>query len=165
MIRKVVGEMTASGLRTVDYASGYSNRVDVAVRQALLTGMGQLTGQISRMNGQALGTDKYEVDWHPGARPDHAKWQGRVWTYQQLVDVCGLGSAPVCWAGIAVIPTTLFWKGFLSEIILINGWQKWTGRKRRKSRTGEKNTIPMKQRRNSGKWKRRCGRNGKRCSC
>lgn len=92
MIRRVVGEITASGLRTVDYASGHSNRVDVAVRRALLAGMGQLTGQISRMNGQALGTDKYEVDWHPGARPDHAKWQGRVWTYQQLVDVCGLGS-------------------------------------------------------------------------
>ena len=94
LIRKVVGQMTASGLRTVDYASGHSNRVDVAVRRALLTGMGQLTGQISRMNGQALGTDKYEVDWHPGARPDHAKWQGRVWTYQQLVDICGLGSGP-----------------------------------------------------------------------
>lgn len=94
MIRKVVGEMTASGLRTVDYASGHSNRVDVAVRRALLTGMGQLTGQISRMNGQALGTDKYEIDWHHGARPDHAKWQGRVWTYQQLVDVCGLGTGP-----------------------------------------------------------------------
>lgn len=94
VIRKVVGEMTASGLRAVDYASGHSNGVDVAVRRALLTGMGQLTGQISRMNGQALGTDKYEVDWHPGARPDHAKWQGRVWTYQQLVDVCGLGSGP-----------------------------------------------------------------------
>lgn len=94
MIRKVVGEMTASGLRTVDYASGHSNRVDVAARRALLTGMGQLTGQISQMNGQALGTDKYEVDWHPGARPDHAKWQGRVWMYQQLIEVCGLGTGP-----------------------------------------------------------------------
>ena len=94
LIRKIVREMTASGLRTVSYSTWHSNRVDVAVRRALLTGMGQLTGQISRMNGQALGTDKYEVDWHPGARPDHAKWQGRVWTYQQLVDVCGLGSGP-----------------------------------------------------------------------
>lgn len=92
LIRRVVREMTASGLRTVDYASGRSNRVDVAARRALLTGMGQLTGQISRINGQVLGTDKYEVDWHPGARPDHAVWQGRVWTYQQLVEVCGLGS-------------------------------------------------------------------------
>ncbi len=27
LIRKVVGQMTASGLRTVDYASGHSNRV------------------------------------------------------------------------------------------------------------------------------------------
>lgn len=94
LIRKVVGQMTSSGLRTVDYATGHSNRVDVAARRALLTGMGQLTGQISRMNGQKLGTDRYEVDWHPGARPDHAKWQGRVWTYQQLVDVCGLGTGP-----------------------------------------------------------------------
>lgn len=92
MIRKVVGEMTASGLRTVDYASGHSNRVDVAVRRALLTSMGQLTGHISDMNGQKLGTDKFEVDWHPGARPDHAVWQGRVWSRQQLVEVCGLGT-------------------------------------------------------------------------
>lgn len=92
LIRRVAGGLAASGLRTVDYASGHSSRVDVAARRALLTGMGQLAGQISRMNGQALGTDKYEVDWHPGARPDHAKWQGRVWTWQQLVDVCGLGS-------------------------------------------------------------------------
>ncbi len=92
LIRKVVGEMTASGLRTVDYADGHSNRVDVAARRALLTGMGQLTGHISDMNGQKLGTDRYEVDWHPGARPDHAVWQGRVWTRQQLVEVCGLGS-------------------------------------------------------------------------
>ncbi len=94
LIRKVVGQMTSSGLRAVDYASGRSNRVDVAARRALLTGMGQLAGQISRINGQKLGTDKYEVDWHPGARTDHAKWQGRVWTYQQLMDVCGLGTGP-----------------------------------------------------------------------
>lgn len=92
LIRRVVKELTDSGLRTVDYATGHSNRVDVAARRALLTGMGQLTGQISLMNGQALGTDKYEVDWHPGARPEHAVWQGRVWTYQQLIDICLLGA-------------------------------------------------------------------------
>lgn len=94
LIRKVVGQMTASGLRTVDYASGHSNRVDVAVRRALLTGMGQLTGRISDMNGQKLGTDQFEIDWHPGARPDHAVWQGRVWRKEQLYSVCGLGTGP-----------------------------------------------------------------------
>lgn len=94
LIRRVVNEMAASGLRAVDYGSGYSNRVDVAVRRALLAGMSQLAGHISDMNGRKLGTDKYEVDWHMGARPEHAVWQGRVWTYQQLIDVCGLGSGP-----------------------------------------------------------------------
>ncbi|WP_347283055.1 phage minor capsid protein [uncultured Muribaculum sp.] len=94
LIRKVVGQMTASGLRTVDYASGHSNRVDVAIRRALLTGMGQLTGRISDMNGQRLGTDQFEIDWHPGARPDHAVWQGRVWRKEQLYSVCGLGTGP-----------------------------------------------------------------------
>lgn len=92
LIRKVVGQMTASGLRTVDYASGRSNRVDVAVRRTLLTGMGQLAGRISDMNGQRLGTDQFEIDWHPGARPDHAVWQGRVWRKEQLYSVCGLGT-------------------------------------------------------------------------
>lgn len=86
--------MTASGLRTVDYPTWHSNRVDVAVRRALLTGMGQLTGHISDMNAQKLGTDKFEVDWHMGARPDHARWQGRVWTHRELVEVCGLGTGP-----------------------------------------------------------------------
>lgn len=92
MIRRVVGELTASGLRTVDYSTGHSNRVDVAARRALLTGASQLTGHISDLNGQKLGTDKFEVDWHSGARPDHAVWQGRVWTRKQLVDICKLGS-------------------------------------------------------------------------
>lgn len=40
LIRRMVSQMTASGLRTVDYASGHSNRVDVAARRALLTGFG-----------------------------------------------------------------------------------------------------------------------------
>lgn len=94
LIRKVVGQMTASGLRSVDYASGHSNRVDVAARRALLTGMGQLTGHISDRNGAALGTDYFEIDWHPGSRPDHAAWQGRVWSKQELITVCGLGTGP-----------------------------------------------------------------------
>ena len=94
LIRKVVGEMTVSGLRSVDNDSGRSSRVDVAVRRALLTGMGQLIGHISEMNARRLGTDQFEIDWHPGARPDHAVWQGRVWRKEQLYSVCGLGTGP-----------------------------------------------------------------------
>jgi hypothetical protein len=37
IIKRTVQEMTKSGLRSVDYASGWSNRVQVAVRRAVMT--------------------------------------------------------------------------------------------------------------------------------
>ena len=92
MIRKVVTQMTNSGLRTVDYTSGRHDRVDVAARRAVLTGLSQLTGRITDTNAAALNTDHFEVAWHAGARPTHQEWQGRVWSKKELVDVCGLGS-------------------------------------------------------------------------
>lgn len=92
MIRKVVTQMTNSGLRTVDYASGRHDRVDVAARRAVLTSLSQLTGRITDTNAAALNTDHFEVAWHAGARPTHQEWQGRVWSKKELVEVCGLGS-------------------------------------------------------------------------
>lgn len=35
--------------------------------------------------------DTFEVSYHVGARPTHQPWQGKVWTRQELVSVCGLG--------------------------------------------------------------------------
>lgn len=92
VIRRVVGQMTNSGLRTVDYASGYSSRCDVAARRAIMTGLSQLTGHISQTNAQRLHTEYFEIDWHAGARPSHRTWQGKVWSYRELVTVCGLGT-------------------------------------------------------------------------
>ena len=94
LVRRMVSQMTASGLRTVDYASGWHNRVDVAARRALLTGFGQLTSHVTDLNAQRLGTDYFEVTWHAGARPDHAAWQGKVYTKEQLTTKCGLGTGP-----------------------------------------------------------------------
>ena len=94
MIRKVVTQLTNSGLRTIDYASGWHNRVDVAARRAVMTGVSQLTGKISDMNAERLETEHFEVAWHAGARPSHAVWQGKVWSKKELVTVCGLGTGP-----------------------------------------------------------------------
>ena len=91
-IRKVVTQMTNSGLRVVDYASGHTNRADVAARRAVLTGVNQITAQISEHNAEKLGTDQFEVSWHPCARPDHQTWQGKVFSKEELRTVCGYGS-------------------------------------------------------------------------
>lgn len=106
LVRRMVNQMTASGLRSdhafsdtgtdagVQYAGGWHNRIDVAARRALLTGFGQLTGRVVDMNAQRLGTNYFEVTWHAGARPEHVEWQGKVYTKEQLVTVCGMGTGP-----------------------------------------------------------------------
>ena len=92
VLRRVVTQLTNSVLRQIDYSSGRANRVDVAARRAIMTAVSQITGKISEYNAQKLGTEYFEVEWHAGARPTHAVWQGRVWSKEQLYSVCGLGT-------------------------------------------------------------------------
>ncbi len=110
VLKRTVKAMTDSGLRTVDYASGHSNRVDVAARRAVMTGMTQLTAKVNEQNAEELDTDWFEITVHRGCRPSHLFMQGKWYTKEQLVSVCGLGEAtglcgPNCaHEPVAVIP-------------------------------------------------------------
>ena len=90
-MRSVVNELTNSGIRVVDYETGWHNRIDVATRRAVMTGLNQITNHISEQNAKKLKTDYYEVSYHGTARPEHQVWQGRVYSKDELVSVCGLG--------------------------------------------------------------------------
>lgn len=97
-IRNAV-KKAASGGTYVQYPTGHRDRLDVAVRRAVLTGVGQTTGQISLAYAQDMGCDLMEVTAHAGARPSHAVWQGRVVSlsgrrgYLSLSDI-GYNTAP-----------------------------------------------------------------------
>ena len=96
-VGEVIDEMTASGLRTVDYASGKSDRIEVAARRAVMTGIAQMVDKVNEKNARELGTDYWEVDWHMGARNtgtgylNHQSWQGKVYSSEEMRTVCGLG--------------------------------------------------------------------------
>ncbi len=92
VLKRTINKMTASGVRWIDYESGVHNRVDVAARRAVLTGFRQVQGKINEQVAAELKTDYYEVTWHGGARPEHQKWQGKVYTMRELRTVCGLGA-------------------------------------------------------------------------
>lgn len=79
-IRQACNKLAASGVRTIDYESGRSDRVEVAVRRALLTSVGHITHRISEENGKEFGADGWEMSAHSGARPSHAVYQGRQYT-------------------------------------------------------------------------------------
>lgn len=91
VLHRTVREMTNSGLRTVDYGAGWSNRTNVAARRAVMTGMTQLTAKINEDNAEQLDTDWFEISWHGGARPSHW-WGGKWYRKDQLKSICGLGT-------------------------------------------------------------------------
>lgn len=90
VLSRTIKKMTDSGVRWIDYDSGHHNRIDVAARRAIMTGFRQVQGKINEQVAKDLGTDSYEVTYHVGARPEHQKWQGRVWTMEQLQSVCAV---------------------------------------------------------------------------
>lgn len=75
-----VRELAHSGLRWIEYASGRSYNLDTAARMCLRTGSAQVSARISMHNCDKTGTDLVEVDAHWGARPEHAEWQGKVYS-------------------------------------------------------------------------------------
>lgn len=93
----VIDEMTSSGVHVVEYASGRSDRIEVAARRALMTGVAQMTDKVNEKNAEELGTKHYEVDWHMGARNtgtgylNHQSWQGKVYSEEEMRTVCGKG--------------------------------------------------------------------------
>ncbi|MFR6397723.1 phage minor capsid protein [Ruminococcus sp.] len=65
---------------TVSYPTGHTNRMDVAVRLCVLTGVSQTAAAVSLQQAEDAGCYLMEITAHSGARHDHAKWQGQLVT-------------------------------------------------------------------------------------
>ena len=73
----------------VQYPSGAERSVESAVRTNILTSLNQTYTELELERGRELGWDLYEVSAHGGARPEHASWQGKIYTEKELRDICG----------------------------------------------------------------------------
>lgn len=78
VIRQAIAKLADAGIGAITYPSGHRDTLEVAVRRAVLTGVNQTSGNIGLHNAQTLGTDLMEITAHPGARPCHAEWQGKL---------------------------------------------------------------------------------------
>lgn len=85
VLADVIHNLAQSGLRTIDFASGYSMQLDTAVRVALRTSVHQLSGRIMDKNIEQTGENLVYVSKHWGARntgtghANHEQWQGKVY--------------------------------------------------------------------------------------
>lgn len=98
-IRQAIRYLAREGLRSVKYKNR-TDHMDVAVRRAVRTGINQTVSLLQTKLAAQFGTDLVEVTAHSGARPSHAEWQGKVYSfsgksdkYPSLTDATGYGTA------------------------------------------------------------------------
>lgn len=77
-IQMAVNHMANDGIAAITYPSGHTDKVDVVIRRALLTGINQTAVSLSLADAEEAGQDLMELTAHQGARPSHAVWQGKI---------------------------------------------------------------------------------------
>ncbi len=74
---RILKDIGGSGLRTINYASGRSMRLDSAVRMNLKSRLRELHNENQRIIGEEIGADGVEISVHSNPAPDHEEAQGR----------------------------------------------------------------------------------------
>ena len=98
-IRQAILNLAQNGLHSVIYPSGHKDTIEVAVRRAVLTGINQTAAKLQIARMDELDCDLVETTAHPGARPSHAQWQGKIFSrsgthrkYPDFVSSTGYGT-------------------------------------------------------------------------
>ena len=86
-IRNSVKEMINSGVRTVDFESGYSRRMDSQVRMNVMEGVRRLNMEMFDITSKEFGADGYEITAHALCAPDHQFIQGRQFTKKEYEEL------------------------------------------------------------------------------
>ncbi len=89
-MRECLKALADSGIRTVDYAGGYSRRIDTAVRQNLLFAIKECNQNVADMVGEDFGADGYEISYHSHPRPSHAEMGGKQYAIGKARTVNGV---------------------------------------------------------------------------
>lgn len=85
VVNDVVHDLAQSGLRSIDFSSGYSMQLDTAARLAIRTGCHQMAAKVTDKNMEQSGENLVYVSKHWGARntgighANHEQWQGKVY--------------------------------------------------------------------------------------
>lgn len=98
-VKMAIKNLAKEGVEAVEYPSGRRDTLEVAVRRAVVTGVNQTCLKLQEMRADEMGCDLVETTAHGGARPDHAKWQGKVFSrsgtsrkYEDFAEATGYGT-------------------------------------------------------------------------
>lgn len=83
-ISRAIKDLSEKGIGAIAYKQKngreHVDSLEVAVRRAVVTGVNQTSLKIQETLADELDVDLVEVTAHGGARPEHAKWQGKCYS-------------------------------------------------------------------------------------
>ena len=80
---RIMKDIGGSGLKTIEYESGRSMRLDSAVRMHLKGRLRELHNENQKIIGEEIGTDGVEISTHSHPAPDHLM-QGRQFSNEEF---------------------------------------------------------------------------------
>lgn len=83
-LTKAVRELSASGIKTIEWESGYHRRLDSSVRMNLRGALRDFSMTLQQQFGEEFGADGVEISVHENPAPDHAEVQGRQFSNEEF---------------------------------------------------------------------------------
>ena len=80
----IMRDIGGSGLKTVDFESGRSMRLDSKVRMDLKARLRELHNELQQQYGREFDSDGIEISVHGNPAPDHAPVQGRQFSNEEF---------------------------------------------------------------------------------
>ena len=83
-MRSTLKQLSSSGVRKIEYESGYSRRLDTSIRQNILDSIRQVSNESQQLFGKEFDSDGIEISVHQNPAPDHQMVQGRQFSNEEF---------------------------------------------------------------------------------
>lgn len=93
-VRQAIKDMGSSGLR-VQYESGYTRRLDSAIRQNIIDGVSYIAQETAKQAGEEFGADGVELSAHSPSAPDHLPYQGKQYSLKEYEELQATLKRPI----------------------------------------------------------------------
>ena len=92
-MRSTLKQLSSSGVRKIEYESGYSRRLDTSIRQNILDSMRQVSNESQQLFGKEFDSDGIEISTHLNPSPDHSNVQGHQFSNKEYEKLQSTGVA------------------------------------------------------------------------
>ena len=92
-MRSTLKQLSASGVRKIEYESGYSRRLDSSVRMNILDSIRQVSNESQQLFGKEFDSDGIEISTHLNPSPDHSNVQGHQFSNKEYEKLQSTGVA------------------------------------------------------------------------